>query len=117
MDDRTTAGSQPKGRAKGASSAAPKGPALKGSAPKSPAKPGAAKTIDGAAEEVKKKKRTSLPQFLMQVRDEGRKVTWTSRNETMVSTVMVLIMVALMALFFFVVDQILRFGVQWILKL
>jgi preprotein translocase subunit SecE len=75
------------------------------------------RTIEGEAAEVKKKKRTSLPQFLNQVRDEARKVTWTTRNETMVSTVMVLIMVAIMALFFFIVDQILRFGVQWILQL
>lgn len=88
---------------------------------KKPGKPqgqkGAAPTIEGAAEEVKKKKRTSVPVFFNQVRDEARKVTWTSRNETMVSTVMVLIMVAIMSLFFFIVDWVLRFGVQQILSL
>jgi preprotein translocase subunit SecE len=44
-------------------------------------------------------------------------VTWTTRNETMISTVMVLIMVAIMAVFFLLVDQVLRFGVTSILSL
>ncbi len=73
---------------------------------------GASKTIEGKADEQpRKQKKTSPFEFLQQVRAEGSKVTWTSRNETMVSTVMVLIMVAIMALFFFLVDQVLRYGV------
>lgn len=68
-------------------------------------------TIEGKAEAPKKKKKTNPLEFLQQVRSEGAKVTWTSRNETMISTIMVLIMVAIMALFFFGVDQILRFSV------
>jgi preprotein translocase subunit SecE len=77
-----------------------------------------APTIEGAAEEVKKtKKRTSAPDFLRQVMAEGRKVTWTTRNETLISTVMVLIMVAIMAVFFLIVDQLLRLGVTSILSL
>ena len=43
------------------------------------------------------------------------KVTWPTRKETTVTTIMVLIMVFLAALFFFVVDQILSFGIQQIL--
>lgn len=74
-------------------------------------KPGGAPVIEGKADEVKKKKKTSPLEFLQQVRNEGSKVTWTSRNETMVSTIMVLIMVVIMAIFFFLVDQSLRFGV------
>ena len=77
---------------------------------------GASKTIDGAAEEVKKKKRTSPMKFAREVRDEASKVTWTSRQETMVSTIMVLIMVFIMAIFFFFVDQGLRFGVCSLLR-
>ena len=73
---------------------------------------GNAPVIEGKADEVKKKKKKTNPlEFLQQVRSEGSKVTWTSRNETTVSTIMVLIMVAIMALFFFLVDQILRAGV------
>ena len=77
-----------------------------------------AETIDGSAEEVKPKKKSVGPfEFFQQVRSEGEKVTWTSRNETMVSTVMVLVMVVIMAIFFFIVDQILRFGVSNLIQL
>ncbi len=73
--------------------------------------------IEGKASEQKKQKKTSPLEFIQQVRNEGAKVTWTSRNETLVSTIMVLIMVAIMAVFFFIVDQILRFGVCSILPI
>ncbi|NNE40844.1 MAG: preprotein translocase subunit SecE [Marinicaulis sp.] len=75
------------------------------------------KTIEGKASENKQKKKTNPLEFIQQVRGEGAKVTWTSRNETMVSTVMVLIMVAIMALFFFLVDQVARFGICNILPI
>ena len=70
-----------------------------------------APVLEGKAAEVKKKKRTNPFEFLQQVRNEAAKVTWTTRNETLVSTIMVLIMVAIMSLFFFGVDQGLRFAV------
>ena len=73
--------------------------------------------IEGKAAEVKKKKKTNPLEFLQQVRNEALKVTWTSRNETMVSTIMVLIMVAIMALFFFLIDQSLRFGICTVLPI
>ena len=75
-------------------------------------------TIEGKAEEPKKKKKSVGPiKYLQQARDEARKVTWTSRNETMISTVMVLIMVTIMAIFFFIVDQLLRLAVGGILQI
>lgn len=76
-------------------------------------KPGgkAAETIEGSAEEVKKKKRVSPMEFLMQVRSEAEKVSWTSWKETRISTIMVFIMVIVMAIFFLIVDQTLRFAV------
>lgn len=70
-------------------------------------------TIEGKAEEVGKKKKVGFFEFVQQVRAEGQKVTWTSRNETIISTIMVLIMVAIMAVFFLIVDQVLRFLVAW----
>jgi len=73
--------------------------------------------IEGKAAEVKKKKRTSPLEFIQQVRNEAAKVTWTTRNETLVSTIMVLIMVGIMSLFFFGVDQGLRFAVCNILPI
>lgn len=51
-------------------------------------------------------------QFLRQVRQETAKVTWPTRKELIVTTIMVFIMVALAAIFFFVVDQILALGVE-----
>jgi len=54
-------------------------------------------------------------EFLRQVRQETAKVTWPSRKETMVSTAMVLVLVALFSVFFFVVDQVLSHAVRLIL--
>lgn len=53
--------------------------------------------------------------FLQQVRAEVSKVVWPSRRETMVTTVMVLIMVFMAAIFFLAVDQVLGFGVGLLL--
>ncbi|MCJ8053747.1 preprotein translocase subunit SecE [Shinella curvata] len=43
--------------------------------------------------------------FLQQVRSETKKVTWPSRRETVISTIMVFVMVFLAAVFFFAADQ------------
>ena len=56
-------------------------------------------------------------QFVRQVRQEVAKVSWPSRKETGVGTLMVFIMVFLAAIFFFVVDLGLSWGVQLILGL
>ena len=61
--------------------------------------------------------KTNPFEFLQQVREEGAKVSWPSRRETMISTVMVFIMVIIAALFFFVVDTSLSFIVSQVLKL
>jgi preprotein translocase subunit SecE len=55
--------------------------------------------------------------FLQQVRAEGSKVTWPSRKETIITTVMVFVMVVLASLFFLVGAQLLRWGVSLILGL
>ncbi len=60
-------------------------------------------------------KRTSPLEFFGQVRDEGRKVTWPTRKETTVTTIMVFVMVVIASIFFTIVDQILRWGVGLIL--
>ena len=49
--------------------------------------------------------------FLKQVRAETAQVTWPTRRETSISTVMVLLMAAFAAAFFFIADQIMNFGV------
>ncbi|GLS44976.1 hypothetical protein GCM10007884_29650 [Methylobacterium brachythecii] len=60
-------------------------------------------------------KRVGPVEFLGQVRDEGRKVTWPTRKETTVTTIMVFLMVVVASIFFTVVDQALRWGVGMIL--
>ncbi|MCP5084566.1 MAG: preprotein translocase subunit SecE [Rhizobiales bacterium] len=59
--------------------------------------------------------KTNPFEFLQQVRAETNKVTWPSRKETMVTTVMVLIMVTFASIFFLIADQILSWGVTQIL--
>jgi len=59
--------------------------------------------------------KTNPFEFLQQVREEGAKVSWPSRRETMISTAMVFVMVAIAALFFLAVDAVLHRGVQWLL--
>ena len=55
--------------------------------------------------------------FFREVRQETSKVTWPSRRETVQTTVMVFIMVALVAVFFMIVDWLLGSVVQAILGL
>ncbi|HVK81636.1 MAG TPA: preprotein translocase subunit SecE [Verrucomicrobiae bacterium] len=55
--------------------------------------------------------------FFGEVRAEGRKVTWATRQEVTVSTIMVLIMGVTAAIFFFLVDSVLRLFMQWFLNL
>ena len=82
------------------------------------AKTAAAITSGGSVAQAEApKKRTSIAQFAKEVRLEARKITWTSGRETWITSVMVGIMVVLAAAFFFFVDQIIGFGMQWILKL
>lgn len=61
--------------------------------------------------------RTNPITFLQQVRTEVSKVIWPTRNETLISTVMVLLLVILTAIFFLVVDQVIQLGVHAVLSL
>ena len=53
--------------------------------------------------------------FLQEVRTETQKVTWPSRRETMITTLMVFIMVTAASIFFLVADQLIRFLVTLVL--
>ncbi len=53
--------------------------------------------------------------FVQEVRQETAKVTWPTRREATVSTITVFAMVILAALFFFLVDQTLSYGVRLVL--
>ena len=55
--------------------------------------------------------------FIQQVRSEVSKITWPTRREVLLTTVMVFALSALAAVFFALVDWIIRFGLQNILSL
>ena len=55
--------------------------------------------------------------YVQQVRNEVSKIVWPTRKETMTTTVMVFIMSALVALFFFIIDTITSNVLDIILKL
>lgn len=61
--------------------------------------------------------KTTPGQFVREVRQEAAKVTWPSRKETGISTAMVFVMVFLAAIFFFLVDQFMAWGVKLIFGL
>jgi preprotein translocase subunit SecE len=61
--------------------------------------------------------KTSPAQFIREVRQELGKVTWPSRKELIATTLSVVAMSALAALFFFVADQIIAFAVRLVLGL
>jgi preprotein translocase subunit SecE len=54
--------------------------------------------------------------FLQEVRTETQKVTWPSRRETMITTLMVFIMVTAASIFFLVADQLIRFLITLVLR-
>jgi preprotein translocase subunit SecE len=74
-------------------------------------------TPGGVAVPAAPKKKTSIAQFAREVRAEARKITWTSRKETWITSVMVAIMVALATIFFWLVNTALNFGITQLLKL
>ena len=61
--------------------------------------------------------RTNPFAFLQQVRAEAAKIVWPSRRETGISTVMVVVMAFMAAIFFLLADQIISFGVTSLLGL
>jgi preprotein translocase subunit SecE len=61
--------------------------------------------------------RTNPLQFIQQVRAEAAKVTWPSRREVGLTTVMVMIMASIFAVFFFSVDLLIRYGLEAILRI
>jgi len=56
-------------------------------------------------------------EFLQQVRTETSKVTWPSRREVILTTIMVFVMAFVAAIFFFLADQVIRFGMNFLLNI
>jgi preprotein translocase subunit SecE len=53
--------------------------------------------------------------FMQEVRTETQKVTWPTRRETAITTLMVFVMVIIASIFFFFADQIIRLLVTFVL--
>lgn len=51
-------------------------------------------------------------QFIREVRAEMARVTWPSRRETLMTTALVVAMVAVMAAFFFSIDEVVSIAVR-----
>lgn len=63
------------------------------------------------------KKPINPVRFAQEVRAEAKKITWTTRKETWITSVMVFIMVVLASLFFTFADWILGMGANLLLKI
>jgi preprotein translocase subunit SecE len=59
--------------------------------------------------------KTNPFEFIQQVRAETAKVTWPTRNETIITTVMVIIMAIVASIFFLLADGIMAWGVSFLL--
>lgn len=55
-------------------------------------------------------------QFMQEVRAEVAKVVWPTRREVLLTTVMVFIMATLTAIFFALVDLVIRSGLEGVLN-
>ena len=56
-------------------------------------------------------------QFIQQVRSEVSKITWPTRREVLLTTIMVFVMSAIAAVIFALVDLLLRSGIQCVLNI
>ena len=56
-------------------------------------------------------------QFIQQVRSEVSKITWPTRREVLLTTIMVFVMSAIAALIFSLVDLLIRSGIQSVLNI
>jgi preprotein translocase subunit SecE len=61
--------------------------------------------------------KTNPFEFMQQVRQEANKVTWPTRKEVGITSLMVVIFMVVSAIFFFVADSAIRWGVQTLLSL
>ena len=82
-----------------------------------PAATTAPRSLSLSASENEAVAKTSPGEFIRQVRAETAKVVWPTRQETVRTAVMVFIMAALLALFFFAVDALFSTIVQFLLGL
>ena len=62
-------------------------------------------------------KKISPALFVRQVRQELQKVTWPSRRDTFISSLIVILLIFLFSLFFLLSDQIWSFSIKKIIEI
>ena len=62
-------------------------------------------------------KKTSPALFVRQVRQELQKVTWPSRRDTLISSLIVILLIFLFSIFFLLSDQIWSFSIKKIIQI
>ena len=62
-------------------------------------------------------KKTSPALFVRQVRQELQKVTWPTRRDTLISSLIVILLIFLFSLFFLLSDQIWSFSIKKIIQI
>ena len=60
--------------------------------------------------------KTTPAQFVRQVRQELKRITWATKKDTLFATITVLVMVVIASAFFFLVDLLLSNIVEYILS-
>ena len=62
-------------------------------------------------------KKTSPALFVRQVRQELQKVTWPTKRDTFISSIIVILLIFLFSLFFLLSDQIWSFSIKKIIEI
>jgi preprotein translocase subunit SecE len=58
-----------------------------------------------------------LVEFFSEVRKEASKVTWPTRRETMITSMLVLVLSGLAGVFFLIVDGALAYLTRWLINI
>ena len=62
-------------------------------------------------------KKTSPALFVRQVRQELQKVTWPTRRDTFISSLIVILLIFLFSIFFLLTDQLWSFSIKKIIEI
>jgi len=62
-------------------------------------------------------KKTSPALFVRQVRQELQKVTWPTRRDTFISSLIVILLIFLFSIFFLLSDQVWSFSIKKIIEI
>ena len=80
-------------------------------------KPGVVGSSPTAPAKRKRKKMFNPLKFVQSVKQEAFKVTWPTRKDVLIGSLMVFVMAAIAAIFFLLIDQIYRFLLDLVLAI